>query len=93
MFRVTEKTKEVNSALVAIQRYFSRRLIFQPITLVNSIEDCVPRVTDVEIGQKFTVLERLWVSRDGVSEGNTDQNPLTIGTARQRMANEEKNVG
>ena len=53
-------------------------MVFQPISLIYGVEKCIARMADVKVNKKFTILEGLWVLREGISEDNTDQSLLTV---------------
>jgi len=79
----------MGSVLVGIGGRLIAWVIFEPLTLVDSVKVPVARMHDVKIDKKAPVLKITRMAREHIGERHVHQRPFGGGTDGQPVRNKE----
>ena len=82
----------MGSVLVSIGVRLIAWVIFEPVTLIDSVKDMIARMDDVKIDKKAAVLKSTRMARERLGERHTNQRPFKGDATGQPVRNEEHTV-
>ena len=71
---------------------FLKGVIFQPVTLINSIKQLVLGVASEKFHKETAVVKAVWMFLERVTQGDTHERPLGDARARDSVRDEEQLV-